>query len=104
MAIYEVFGKKDLGHKVLDIEKVFSAIGAVDAITKIISYYSDSGDKGEVNISELRVWGSESRKGTSEFDPNILCECHSSPLWKCSAVLPATVSVKSDGISFLAGV
>ena len=104
MAIYEVFGIKDVGHKVLDIERVYGAKDAVDAIKKLIEIYSSSKEKGEVNITELRVWGTSNRKGTSEFDPNMLCECHSSPLWKCSAVLPATVSVKSDGISFLAGV
>lgn len=110
MAIYEVFGVKDIGHKVLDIERFYGAVDAVDAIAKLIDYYSSSKDKGKVTITELRVWGTSGtdskwgRVGHSKYDPNMLCDCHSSPLWKCPKVLPPTVSVKSDGISFPVGV
>jgi len=108
MAIYEVFGEKDIGSKVLILEKFYGAVDAVDAIAKLIDYYSSSKDKGKVTITELRVWGtsgtdSDGRVGHPKYDPNTLCDCHSSPLWKCPKVLPPTVSIASDGISFTAG-
>jgi len=108
MAIYEVFGVKDIGHKVLDIERFYGAKDAVDAVKKMIKIYSSSKDKGKVTITELRVWGtsgtdSDGRVGHPTYDPNTLCDCHSSPLWKCPKVLPPTVSIASDGISFTAG-
>ena len=111
MAIYEVFGEKDIGSKVLILEKFYGAVDAVDAIAKLIDKYSISKDKREVKITEFRVWGTsrgkgnpEGRKGNPKFDPNTLCNCHSSPLWKCPKILPAKVSVTFDGINFPTGV
>ena len=109
MAIYEVVGTKISGSKILSLERVYNATSALDAIAKIIDHYSNSEDNGEVNITELRVWGTSGtdsiwgRVGTPEFDPNTLCECYSSPLWTCSTVLPPTVFVTSNGISFTVG-
>jgi len=100
MAIYEVFGVMDIGSRVLTLGRVFGAENAVHAIEKIIDYYATDKYKGEVTITELRVWGGRGRVGTPEYDPNTLCGCHSSPLWKCSDILPPTVSITSDGISF----
>jgi len=110
MAIYEVEGKKVSGSKILSLERVYDAPSALDAIAKIIDYYSNSKDKGEVTITKLLVWGTSGtdskwgRVGTPEYDPNTLCDCHTSPLWKCPKVLPSTVSVDSSGISFTSGV
>jgi|TARA_R110000824_G_scaffold52052_10_gene144729 hypothetical protein len=104
MAIYEVGVLENIGSKVKTLERVYSAKNALNAISKMLSYYSNSSDSGNVTITKLTVWGGHGREGTPEYDPNILCECHSSPLWKCSKVLPETVSVESDGISFLVGV
>jgi len=101
MAIYEVEGWKSNGSKILSLERFYDAVDAVDAITKIIAHYSTSKDKGTVRITKLGVWGT--RVGTPEYDPNTLCDCHSSPLWKCPKVLPPTVSIASDGISFTVG-
>tara|TARA_B100000949_G_C14094619_1_gene371458 strand:+ start:50 stop:376 length:327 start_codon:yes stop_codon:yes gene_type:complete len=108
MAIYEVEGKKILGSKVLSLERVYGAKNAVDAITKLLASFSK--DSGDIKITALKVWGTSGtdskwgRVGTSKYDPNTLCACHSGPLWKCSTVLPSTVSIESDGISFTAGV
>jgi len=104
MAIYEVEGKKIIGSKILILGWFYDAVDALDAIPKIIDYYSNSKDKGTVFITKLGVWGTSNRKGTSEFDPNTLCNCHSSPLWKCPKILPAKVSVTFDGINFPVGV
>ena len=109
MAIYEVEGKKINGSKILSLERVYDATSALDAIAKIIDHYSNSKDEGTVWITKLGVWGTSGtdskwgRVGTPEFDPNTLCDCHSSPLWKCSTVLPPTVFVTSDGISVTVG-
>jgi len=73
LAIYEVFGTRTLGSKVSPIGRVYGAKDAVDAIMEGIAYYSDK-FKGDVKITELRVWGTD--KGISKLDPNTLCDSH----------------------------
>ena len=103
MAIYEIVAVENIGSKVKTIERVYGAKNALNAISKMFSYYSNSTTKGNVTITKLTVWGGPGREGTPEYDTNMLCGCHSSPLWKCSEILPPTVSVTSNGISFKVG-
>ena len=103
MTIYEVFGTKDIGSKILSLGRVFSAKDAKDAIAKAIAKYGTDKIKGEIKITDLRVWGTSDKEETSKLDPNTLCACHSTILWKCSNLLPPTVSVTSDGIKFVTG-
>ena len=101
MAIYEVEGWRSNGSESLSLERFYDAVDAVDAVTNIIAYYSNSTDKGTVWITKLGVWGT--RVGTPEYDPNTLCDCHSSPLWRCYNVVPSNVVIMSDKIGFTVG-
>ena len=100
MTIYEVFGTVLHGDKSKNpsVGRVLEAENALGAIEEILSFYTGRpSDRGSVKITELRVW-SHLEEGVPEYDPNTLCECHSSLLWKCSSILPPTVSIESDGI------
>jgi len=96
--IYEVAGISKLGSKIIPVEKIFGAKDSSDAVRKLSGVFSKN--KGKVTITSLGVWGGSGRKNVKGYDPNLPCDCHKAPLWKCVSLLPTTASVSENGVSF----